>query len=102
MGGVSRSASRVILVVYRAAAPRAAAEPSRAGPAQPRLRAGEDAWERRELVLAGGWPTALRRAAGQQRSLLRAREDRSCWSTVHRASVPDRTGTDPGVRGVCI
>src|SRR3954454_20281638 len=49
MGGVSRSASRVILAVYRAAAPRAAAEPSRAGPTQPRLCAGEDAWERREL-----------------------------------------------------
>src|SRR3954463_6373976 len=53
MGGVSRSASRVILFVYRAAAPRAAAEPSRAGPTQPRLCAGEEAREWRGG--GGGW-----------------------------------------------
>src|SRR5215217_4669531 len=96
MGGCLRSASRVILAVYRAAAPRAAAEPSRAGPTQPRLRAGEDAWERREPVLRRGWATALEASrwaaavasAGEGREVMRVHRS---W----RANGPKRTETGP-------
>src|SRR3954453_2371731 len=100
MGGVSRSASRVILFVYRAAAPRAAAEPSRAGPTQPRLRAGADAWERREADLGRGWATALEASrwaaavasAGEGREVMRVHRS-------GRANILNRTGTGPGMRG---
>jgi hypothetical protein len=103
MGGCLRSASRVFLAVYRAAAPRAAAEPSRAGPTQPRLCAGEDAWERREADLGRGWARALEvsrwaaavASAGEGREVMR----------VHRsgcANLPNQTETGLSVRGYCV
>src|SRR3954447_2479376 len=99
MGGVSRSASRVILAVYRAAAPRAAAVPSTAGPTQPRLCAGQDAWERPELVLGRGWPIALDESRWAA-AVAAAGEGRLAMLVHHsrRANVTNRTETGPGRR----